>query len=826
MSMNCLAYELYWNTLSRNMNPIATQQAAIDNALIPPEKRLKIEKCNARIAFSKPQREETYQVTLEALKLSNSYPAFQIIAEVPKICMHQFWTTIKKIRDTDAYSFKLDKKKCRVDTKVFHEILQICPRILNQDFIAPPSEEELVTYIQELVYSNRCHMLSTIHTDQMHQPWRTFAAIIIRCISGKTTRLDRLRESQAQILWGMYNKKNVDYVALLWEDFMYQADNKEISLARKEHMPYPIFTKVIINHFISKDKTISMRNKINLHTIRDDSLLSTLKFVSKTQDYQQYGSLIHDDMINQDIKDSIPYKTYYDFATRKVPPKKARKYKKVASPSRKMSPVKEAEPAKKAKRVKRHAKKSTTAPTTGVAVRDTPGVYVSKKKAPAKADRSKGDGTDFELGVPDEQQQTSGIHEGTDDNDDNSDDDNKGDDDKAESDDDGNSDADDNERTDSDDDDENPSFTLKDYDEEENDEEYESNDDIENVYEEEDDLYKDVDVRLLGAEQDKERKVIEDAHVTLTSSQKTESSKQSSFVSSDFTSKFLILENVSLAVDEVASMMNVKILQEESSTQAPSLFTVSEIAIPETATTHTTTVSLTISMITPLPQLTTPSPAPTTVPTKTSTPALPDFSSLFRFDQRKDQEKRKLYIDVVKKSVKDIIKDEVKSLLPQIQPKEVSDFATPVIQSTINESLKNLFLAKSSSQHKSTYEAAESLTEFELKKILLDKIERNESYKTAPKHKELYEGLVKSYNLDKDLFSSYGKAYSLKRDHEDKDKDEDPFAGSDRGLKKQKMSKDAEPLKGSKSKESKISLSKGTKSQPKSSGKSVQAEEL
>ncbi|GJV44426.1 retrovirus-related pol polyprotein from transposon TNT 1-94 [Tanacetum coccineum] len=70
MSMNCLAYELYWNTLSRNMNPVATQQVALDNSLVAPEKRLKIERCNARIAFSKPQREETYQVTLEALKLS------------------------------------------------------------------------------------------------------------------------------------------------------------------------------------------------------------------------------------------------------------------------------------------------------------------------------------------------------------------------------------------------------------------------------------------------------------------------------------------------------------------------------------------------------------------------------------------------------------------------------------------------------------------------------------------------------------------------------------------------------------------------------------
>ncbi|GJR61960.1 hypothetical protein Tco_1504122 [Tanacetum coccineum] len=44
-------------------------------------------------------------------------------------------------------------------------------------------------------------------------------------------------------------------------------------------------------------------------------------------------------------------------------------------------------------------------------------------------------------------------------------------------------------------------------------------------------------------------------------------------------------------------------------------------------------------------------------------------------------------------------------------------------------------------------------------------------------------------------------------------------------MKKRKKCKDVEPTKGSKSKESKTSLSKGTKSQPKSSGKSTQAKE-
>nr|GEW99476.1 hypothetical protein [Tanacetum cinerariifolium] len=90
----------------------------------------------------------------------------------------------------------------------------------------------------------------------------------------------------------------------------------------------------------------------------------------------------------------------------------------------------------------------------------------------------------------------------------------------------------------------------------------------------------------------------------------------------------------------------------------------------------------------------------------------------------------------------------------------------------------------------------------------------------AQEHKDLYDALVKSYKLDKDIFESYGKVFLVKRAREDKDKDEDPLAGSDQGLRKQKTSNDAELSRGSKSKKSKSSSSKDTKSQPKSFGKS------
>nr|GEU37476.1 hypothetical protein [Tanacetum cinerariifolium] len=83
--------------------------------------------------------------------------------------------------------------------------------------------------------------------------------------------------------------------------------------------------------------------------------------------------------------------------------------------------------------------------------------------------------------------------------------------------------------------------------------------------------------------------------------------------------------------------------------------------------------------------------------------------------------------------------------------------------------------------HESSYESAASLTKFELKKILIDKIDKSESYLAAPEHRVCYDGLVKSYELDKTLFSTYDKVYSLKRNQKDKDKDEDPSAGSAEG---------------------------------------------
>ncbi|GJT91015.1 hypothetical protein Tco_1079860 [Tanacetum coccineum] len=121
--------------------------------------------------------------------------------------------------------------------------------------------------------------------------------------------LDNIRLSRVQILWGMYYKKNLDFVALIWEDLAYQIDNKDSK--KQDKMFYPRFTKIIIHRFLEKDKSISMRNRMFMNTARDNSLLGTMRFVSRHEDAKIYGAILPKAMTNQAMFDSIAYKTYY-----------------------------------------------------------------------------------------------------------------------------------------------------------------------------------------------------------------------------------------------------------------------------------------------------------------------------------------------------------------------------------------------------------------------------------------------------------------------------------------------------------------------------------
>ncbi|GJV40656.1 hypothetical protein Tco_1419096 [Tanacetum coccineum] len=162
------------------MDTTKAQQKALDDDLVAPTNRLQIGK------------------------------SFEITDDVLEIYMQEFWVTAS--RHHSLIRFKMNGKN-------------------------PPLEEEIISFIRDLGHTGEIKFLSDVNVNHMHQPWRSFAAIINKCLSGKTTALESLRLSRAQILWGMYHNKNVDYVYLLWEDLVFQVENKNSK--KNNDMYYP-----------------------------------------------------------------------------------------------------------------------------------------------------------------------------------------------------------------------------------------------------------------------------------------------------------------------------------------------------------------------------------------------------------------------------------------------------------------------------------------------------------------------------------------------------------------------------------------------------------
>ncbi|GJW08040.1 hypothetical protein Tco_1570463 [Tanacetum coccineum] len=84
-----------------------------------------------------------------------------------------------------------------------------------------------------------------------------------------------------------------------------------------------------------------------MHTVRDYTILGSLRFVSKSKEYQVYGVLIPKEITNRKMRNSIDYKTYLAFATGAETLKKARKFKKPTFPSKKLYLLLYEEPARK-----------------------------------------------------------------------------------------------------------------------------------------------------------------------------------------------------------------------------------------------------------------------------------------------------------------------------------------------------------------------------------------------------------------------------------------------------------------------------------------------
>nr|GFC89318.1 hypothetical protein [Tanacetum cinerariifolium] len=155
--------------LSRTMDTTVNQQVAMDEALVPTAQRLRIGRSSFRLLSYIKSKESTLQLDT---------------------------TTVHHL----VIRFKMDNKKHILDLESFRNILHICLRVHGQPFAEPPFEEEILAFIHFLGHSAPIKTLTDVNINKLYQPWRSFAALINKCLTRNSSGYDSLRLSQAQIL--------------------------------------------------------------------------------------------------------------------------------------------------------------------------------------------------------------------------------------------------------------------------------------------------------------------------------------------------------------------------------------------------------------------------------------------------------------------------------------------------------------------------------------------------------------------------------------------------------------------------------------------------
>nr|GEU77871.1 retrovirus-related Pol polyprotein from transposon TNT 1-94 [Tanacetum cinerariifolium] len=578
------------------------------------------------------------------------------------------------------------------------DMLHICSRVHGQTFAELPFKEEILAFIRFLGHNAAIRTLTDVNIDKLYQPWRSFAAIIYKCLIEKCSGYDSLRLSQAQILWGLYHKRNVDYAYLMWEDFVYQVKHKNSK--KSSEMYYPRITKVIIHHFMSNDPSIPRRNKLPI------------------------------ELTNEGIRNSNAYKEYYIIAIGVAPPK----------------------PKASVRRTRSSCDTSITPPTDAAGPRLTTS---AKGKQAAKAFKAKSLSALSEVAMTEAQQlklvtkkslqQThisqasgSGADEGTGDG---NDDDNKDDDGEEGNDDDDNQEV---ERDDDKDDEEEGGDDVQEYDEEEYDKQTRDEESFDPILktpknsDDEGNGVEDLGLNVGGeeryVEEEEEDELYRDVNIN-----------QGRGVESIF---------------ETTSQMDVQ----TSTSVAP---------LPMSAPTMTPSTIDTITTTSQAPIL------PTTA-SSTIIKNLPNFGSLFGFDNRLRTLEANFFEFMQTNQFAGVVFS-----IPEIVQRYMDQ--------RMNEAIKKIIKEQVKEQVKTSYVVAADLSEMELKKILIEKIEGNKSIQRSDEQRNLYKALVEAYEFDKIILDTYGETFTLKRRRDDDaDKDEEPSARPDRDSKRRREGKDPE----------------------------------
>ncbi|GJT43745.1 hypothetical protein Tco_0952460 [Tanacetum coccineum] len=142
--------------------PAVVPSTRMDDQILPLNKWVPIAKSNCILNVHKPQRNPIFLIVVALLKNTNFFWAFMASSTILTIYIQQ-----------DALDISLAND--------------------NNLFVAPPSSDTVIEYVNTLGYLSTLRNVSTMSVNALCQPWRAILSMINLCLTGKTAGYNRPR---------------------------------------------------------------------------------------------------------------------------------------------------------------------------------------------------------------------------------------------------------------------------------------------------------------------------------------------------------------------------------------------------------------------------------------------------------------------------------------------------------------------------------------------------------------------------------------------------------------------------------------------------------
>ncbi|GKB58847.1 retrovirus-related pol polyprotein from transposon TNT 1-94 [Tanacetum coccineum] len=244
--------------------PAVAPPTRTDDQILSLSKWVPIGKRNGVLDVHKPQRNPIFLIVVALLKNTNFFRAFTTSSTIPAIHIHQ--SIVSWMSNGSTFT---------------------------NPFVAPPSSDTVIEYVNTLGYPNTLKNVSTMSINALYQPWRAILSMINMCLTSKTAGFDRPRHPTF-----LTDRKNLATAA--------RGKKKTAHLL----IPSVRFTKLIIHHLRTKHN-IHPSTGSPLHYSYEESILNTLRFVGK-DGREIFGMPIPDALLTDEIKGAPYYGDYQE----------------------------------------------------------------------------------------------------------------------------------------------------------------------------------------------------------------------------------------------------------------------------------------------------------------------------------------------------------------------------------------------------------------------------------------------------------------------------------------------------------------------------------